>query len=216
MFYASPSPVSRPPSCPTARRNSKDLSSTIANELLFCSSGQQNQHCSGILQTGFEMVSLLEPSRRPLEIVVVSALIILLATLLNSTSLSPFRLLPSLFNAPNPIVHNTRISVSYRGTSANGVEQFQNIFFAEDTSGSNRFAPPVPYVPPPGTTVDATAAGAWCPQGIGGPPLPWTSPITNVSENCLSLRVARPTDIDASARLPVLVWMHGGMKILWS
>ena len=162
------------------------------------------------------MASLLDPCRRPLEIIILSTLIILLATLLNSTSLSPFALLPNLINPPNPIVHDPRISVSYRGTSANGVEQFQNIFYAEDTSGSNRFAPPVPYNPLPGTTVDATAAGAWCPQGMGGPPLPWTSPITNVSENCLSLRIARPTNIDASARLPVLVYMHGGMTISWS
>lgn len=189
---------------------------TLTFELLFCSPCQQDQHCTVIFLTWFDMASLLDPCRRPLEIVVVSTLIILLATLLNSTSLSPFGLLPNLITASNPIVHLTRTGVSYRGTSSNGVEQFQNIFYAEDTSGSNRFAPPIPYIPPRGTTVDATAAGAWCPQGVGGPPLPWTSPITNVSENCLSLRIARPSNIDASARLPVWVWMHGGMKISWS
>ena len=42
--------------------------------------------------------------------------------------------------------------------------------------------------------------------------LPFTSPITNVSENCLSLRIARPSDTNPSAKLPVLVYLHGGMK----
>ena len=139
-------------------------------------------------------------------IVVMSSLIILIAMLPFPTSLSPLILNPS-----NPIVSNDRSKVSYRGTYANGIEQFQNIFYAEDTSGSNRFAPPIPYMPSPGTIVDATTAGAWCPQGVGGPPLPWTSPITNVSENCLSLRIARPSGVDASAKLPVFVWIHGGM-----
>ena len=110
-----------------------------------------------------------------------------------------------------PVVMNTRTNVSYRGTSVRGVEQFQNIFYAEDTSGGNRFAPPVPYTPSPGTIVDATAPGAACPQGAGAAPLPFTSPITNVSENCLSLRIARPAGIKVSAKLPVMVWIHGGM-----
>lgn len=135
-----------------------------------------------------------------------------MAMLLNSTSLSLFVSLHNPFTASTPYVKNARTSVSYLGTSTNGIEHFQNIFYAEDTSGSNRFGPPVPYIPPPGTIIDATAAGAWCPQGMGAAPLPFTSPITNVSENCLSLRIARSSGTDASAKLPVLVWMHGGER----
>ncbi|KAL8706321.1 MAG: hypothetical protein Q9201_000640 [Fulgogasparrea decipioides] len=117
--------------------------------------------------------------------------------LLKGLSLSPLLWLPDLVNAANPVVRDVRTGVSYRGTISNGVEQYQNIFYAADTSGPNRFAPPVPYMPARGTVVDATAAGAWCPQGVGGPPLPWTSPVTEVSENCLSLRIARPSGGDA-------------------
>lgn len=141
----------------------------------------------------------------------IAALVVLLARLLNPTSLSTITLLSNLFNLSTPYVRNAHTGVSYRGTSINGVEHFQNIFYAEDTSGPNRFAPPKSYRPPPGTVVDATTAGAWCPQGLGGSPLPFTSPITNVSENCLSLRIARPSGIGASTKVPVLVWLHGGI-----
>ena len=159
------------------------------------------------------MASYFKPWHHPFILASVSALIVLIAMLLNLTSTSPFLFLSNFtthFDASYPIVTNTRTGVGYRGTSTNGIEHFQNIFYAEDTSGPNRFAPPVPYTPPLGTIVDATAAGAWCPQGKGPAPLPFTSPINNVSENCLSLRIARPAGITASAKLPVLVWLHGG------
>ena len=158
------------------------------------------------------MVSNSGLSRHPLLFVSISALVLLTAILLNSTSLSPVVLVSNVLSVSAPFVPNARSRVSYRGTYTNGVEHFQNIFYAEDTSGPNRFALPVPYTPAPGTIVDATAAGAWCPQGLGGPPLPFTSPITNVSENCLSLRVARSTGTHSSAKLPVLVYLHGGME----
>lgn len=158
------------------------------------------------------MDSLVVPYRKSLAVVLVSALVFLLAMLLNPT---PLTLLPNILNASNPIVKDARSGISYRGTYSNGIEQFQNIYYAQDTSGQNRFAPPAPLKPSPGTIIDATASGAWCPQGVGGPPLPWTSAITNVSENCLSLRIARPSKTDHGARLPVLVWMHGGKTITY-
>ena len=134
--------------------------------------------------------------------------------LIVAMSIKWFSLLPLSFlvnfGLSAPVVHNQRNGVSYRGVSTDRVEHFQNIFYAEDTSGINRFAPPIPYTPAPGSIVDATTAGAWCPQGLGGPPLPFTSLVTNVSENCLSLRIARPSGTRAYAKLPVLVWLHGG------
>ena len=162
------------------------------------------------------MYSYLSPQHHPLAFAFIITLpVILLAMIFNSTWLRSLSSLPllSLYTDSSPLVTNFRTGVSYRGKSANGIDHFQNIFYAEDTSGSNRFAPPVTFNPPRGTIIDATAAGAWCPQGTGGPPLPFTSPITTISENCLSLRIARPSAIRESAKLPVLVWIHGGIEI---
>ena len=135
--------------------------------------------------------------------------------ILNSAWLRSLPSVPllSLYSGSRPFVTDSRTGISYRGNSVSGVEHFQNIFYAEDTSGTNRFAPPVAFTPPRGTVIDATTAGAWCPQGTGGPPLPFTSPIGDISENCLSLRIARPSGTRASDKIPVLVWLHGGMVI---
>ena len=103
-------------------------------------------------------------------------------------------------------------SIKYYGLAKGRVEQFQNIFYARDTSGERRFAPPEPFIPSPGSKVDATKSGAWCPQGTGDI-LPWTSSVHNVSENCLSLRIARPAGTKSGAKLPVVVFVHGGEGI---
>ena len=162
------------------------------------------------------MSSFLNPQHHALGFAFIVTLpIILVAMILNTIwlpSLSSLSLF-SLHSGSKSSVTNHRTGVSYRGTSVNGVEHFQNIFYAEDTSGSNRFAPPVIFTPPRGTIVDATAAGPWCPQGTGDPPLPFTSPIKSISEDCLSLRIARPSGVRASDKLPVLVFLHGGMII---
>lgn len=111
---------------------------------------------------------------------------------------------------PHIKVFDTERDVRYVGKrAASGVEHFQNIFYAEDTSGQNRFAPPVPTWPAKGSFIDATLPGAWCPQGLGDV-LPFTSQVTNISENCLSLRIARPGGTRADAKLPIMVWLHGG------
>ena len=159
------------------------------------------------------MFSYLHRSRFPL-ILVVSTLVFLTAIILNITTFSFSQRSLKYLKSSSAYVKNLRTGVSYYGRSINGVEHYQNVFYAEDTAGSNRFASPVPYMPSPGTTVDATAAGALCPQGVGDAALPWISPTTNISENCLSLRIARPAGIDATSKLPVLVYIHGGTKIL--
>ncbi|KAL7622116.1 hypothetical protein AAE478_007618 [Parahypoxylon ruwenzoriense] len=112
------------------------------------------------------------------------------------------------------VIDHTR-EITYIGSGSNGVEHFQNIFYAEDTSGKNRFAPPIPVKHDKGSFIDATQSGAWCPQGTGDI-LPFTSRVTNISENCLSLRVARPRGTAPDAKLPVMVWLHGGGHALGS
>lgn len=116
------------------------------------------------------------------------------------------------FRLSSPIIEilDAERQVRYVGRrAASGVEHFQNIFYAEDTSGQNRFAPPIPTKSVEGSFIDATLPGAWCPQGTGDI-LPFTSRVTNVSENCLSLRIARPRGTQSNANLPVMVWLHGG------
>jgi hypothetical protein len=116
---------------------------------------------------------------------------------------------PSILQSP-PVVVDATQDFKYIGMRLGRVEHFQNIFYGEDTSGKNRFAPPVPVKHAKGSVIDATQSGAWCPQGTGDV-LPFTSRITNVSEKCLSLRIARPFGTKQNAKLPVMVWIHGGV-----
>lgn len=99
------------------------------------------------------------------------------------------------------------------GVGRNDIEIFLGIPYAQDTSGENRFKPPVPYEYAPGTTIDATKPGPACPQPLGVlyPPLGLGN-ITETSEDCLNLNVARPKAEDRQGKgpLPVLVWIHGG------
>ncbi|KAL4927486.1 Alpha/Beta hydrolase protein [Aspergillus undulatus] len=121
------------------------------------------------------------------------------------------------FFYPHPRVIDTKREVTYIGSRgrSSAVEHFQNIFYAEEPTGPRRFAPPVPTNPEKGSVVDATKAGAWCPQGTGDI-LPFTSRVTNISENCLSLRIARPRGTKGDAKLPVVVYLHGGGHALGS
>lgn len=110
-----------------------------------------------------------------------------------------------------PFVEDSVLNVSYHGTSSNGVDSFLNIRFGRDTSGSNRFAAPKPFVYPHGAIVNATTPGAACPQQkVPIPGLPIFDNITNVSEDCLSLRIDRPANTTVHAKLPVLLWVFGG------
>ena len=157
------------------------------------------------------MSSSLGPNRLPLALAAIITIPIIFVAIVINPSLMPslsFIPLPMFRNYyTTPVVTNLHTGVSYRGTARNGVEHFQNIFYGEDTAGSNRFAPPVPVTPSRGSVLNATAAGAWCHQGTGGPP--HARPIC---QNCLSVRIERPSRIHASAKLPVLVWIHGGLE----
>jgi len=120
-------------------------------------------------------------------------------------------------DAYSPSIHDASRNLTYLGAlgTSHHVEHYHNIFYGQDTSGQRRFALPVPPRPAAsGSIIDATREGAWCPQ-FTGVVLPFTSVVTNVSENCLSLRVARAAPASyssaaAATKLPVIVWFHGG------
>lgn len=110
-----------------------------------------------------------------------------------------------------PVVTDTGLNVTYHGTGIDSVESFLNIRFAEDTSGENRFAAPKPFTYADGTIVNASAPGAACPQQkVPVQGFSVFSNVTNVSEDCLTLRVDRPANTTADAKLPVLLWIYGG------
>ncbi|KAJ6171390.1 hypothetical protein N7470_000457 [Penicillium chermesinum] len=110
----------------------------------------------------------------------------------------------------NPIVDlGSEDQVHIQGTSAHGVESFLNIRFGQSTAGRNRFAAPKPFEYPAGTLVNATSAGAACPQQRD-PGFILFDNVTTVSEDCLTLRVDRPAHTNSTAKLPVMVWIYGG------
>ncbi|KAJ5630201.1 uncharacterized protein N7484_010301 [Penicillium longicatenatum] len=125
-------------------------------------------------------------------------------------------LLDTFYPSPNLKVVDSLRDVTYLGSlSPAGVEHFQNIFYAEAPTGPRRFAAPAPTKPEKGSLIDATHSSAWCPQGTGDI-LPFTSVVANISEDCLSLRIARPAGTQKIAKLPVVVWIHGGGHALGS
>ncbi|ESK95924.1 carotenoid ester lipase [Moniliophthora roreri MCA 2997] len=97
----------------------------------------------------------------------------------------------------------------FRGVSTtSGTEKWLGIPFAAAPVGSRRFKAPVPLTHGPMAgdepVKDASEFGNACPQppssGLGAP----------ISEDCLFLNVWRPQNTSADAKLPILVWFHGG------
>ena len=115
-----------------------------------------------------------------------------------------------------PTVVNSSSNVTYHGLARNGIDIFLGIPYGQDTGGSNRFKPPKPATPEPGTIINAQSYGSACPQPLGPgltPPLTLTN-VTSVSEDCLNLDVARPSGVCPGSKLPVMVFIHGGS--FWS
>ncbi|MGE0182967.1 MAG: carboxylesterase/lipase family protein [Parvularculaceae bacterium] len=99
------------------------------------------------------------------------------------------------------------------GTREDGVFAFKGVPYAAAPVGERRWAPPAPVKSWRGVR-RADKIGAACIQkpGLseanGGYPGP-------ISEDCLFLNVWTPT-ADASAKLPVVVWIHGGAYVFGS
>ena len=113
-----------------------------------------------------------------------------------------------------------------QGEVADGVDAFKGIPFAAPPVGDLRWRPPQPAAPWTGVR-QATEFGANCMQGRGGGPPPSAgaragapaptpapppgAPVVQApSEDCLFLNVWRPASATPKAKLPVMVWIHGG------
>jgi para-nitrobenzyl esterase len=97
-----------------------------------------------------------------------------------------------------------------QGVLDDGVASFKGIPFAAPPVGDLRWRPPQPAAPWTGVR-QAAEFGADCMQGrFGPPPAPGAPPARVPSEDCLFLNVWRPASATPGAKLPVMVWIHGG------
>jgi para-nitrobenzyl esterase len=106
-----------------------------------------------------------------------------------------------------PVVRTAQGAV--RGSIADGVHRFLGISYAAAPFGAHRLLPPQPVEPWSGVR-DATTYGAKPPQ-LPYPP-PWDVLIPERGpdgEDCLNLNIWTPDT--GAARLPVMVWIPGGM-----
>lgn len=108
---------------------------------------------------------------------------------------------------PDPVVTTPYGAV--RGRYENGISVFRGIPYAAPPFGARRFRPPEPPEPWAGVR-DAGAFGPTPPK----PPYSeafaqYLSDPVVAGDDCLNLNVWTP-DPGAGARLPVLVWLHGG------
>lgn len=111
----------------------------------------------------------------------------------------------------DPVAVDREQRVTFKGLERNGIEAFLNIRYGEDTGGENRFKPPQHHMPDPGSTILAQEYGPACPQQLGAPNIPISlSNVTNISEDCLNLNIARPMGTCELDTLPVMVYIHGG------
>lgn len=91
-----------------------------------------------------------------------------------------------------------------RGVERNGAVEFRGIPFAAPPVGELRWALPRPAAPWAGVR-DATDFGNACPQTRR-----YDLTERSTTEDCLTLNVSTPPGAAPGAKLPVLVWIHGG------
>lgn len=107
-----------------------------------------------------------------------------------------------------------------RGCRRGAVATFLGIPYGADTSGLNRYRPPQPVEPWSGVR-DTLRVGRVCPQTTPFDSIQIRQDIAaaitdgytdsgNMGEDCLNLNLWAPASAAREARLPVLVWLHGG------
>jgi para-nitrobenzyl esterase len=106
--------------------------------------------------------------------------------------------------SPVPVVETEQGRVA--GAQSRGLAVFLGIPYAAPPVGPLRWREPQPPVPWDGVR-SARAFGPACPQPADAA-IPWP-PTGPQDEDCLTLNVWSPA-LEPGARLPVLVWLHGG------
>jgi para-nitrobenzyl esterase len=100
-----------------------------------------------------------------------------------------------------------------RGVTKDDVTIFKGIPFAAPPVGANRWRPPQPVKAWEGVR-DAISYGANCAQaGWGAAP---GTIAEGSSEDCLYLNLWMPAQAKSGAKLPVMVWIHGGAFVMGS
>ncbi|MHA6782480.1 carboxylesterase/lipase family protein [Pseudonocardia saturnea] len=95
-----------------------------------------------------------------------------------------------------------------RGRTDGDVLRFTDLPYAAPPVGPLRWVDPQP-APPWAGVRDATGPGSRCPQAAATPGIPHAT-AASVDEDCLTVEVTVPAGTATGARLPVLVWLHGG------